>query len=147
MKRIILSHHIESVPSWHNMRPHLCHVSHSPEFEDLRFITGGKEAKQKIAMTTPVFMSDGGTNAAMAFVMPTKLKAGDVPKPAEEQLRLPPLALVLPRRRYNFLRRIFLNCAIMGGPAWSCRASTPVRARLAWSSSTTSMVCLPLTNC
>ena len=34
-----------------------------------RFITGGNEGKQKIAMTTPVFMSGGGTNATMAFVL------------------------------------------------------------------------------
>ena len=53
-----------------------------------RFITGGNEAKQKIAMTTPVFMSGGGTNEAMTFVMPAKLKAGDVPKPADEQVRV-----------------------------------------------------------
>jgi DNA gyrase inhibitor GyrI len=53
-----------------------------------RFITGGNDTKQKIAMTTPVFMSGGGTNAAMAFVMPAKLKTGDVPKPKDEQLRV-----------------------------------------------------------
>ena len=53
-----------------------------------RFITGGNEAKQKIAMTTPVFMSGGGTNEAMAFVMPAKLKPTDVPKPKDEQLRV-----------------------------------------------------------
>lgn len=41
---------------------------------------------------------------------------------------------------YGLLRRMFLNWAIMGGPAWSWRASTPLRARLASSSSTTSMV-------
>jgi len=32
-----------------------------------RFITGGNEAKQKIAMTTPVFMSGEDTNATMAL--------------------------------------------------------------------------------
>jgi hypothetical protein len=48
-----------------------------------RFISGGNEAKQKIAMTTPVFMSSSGTNATMAFVMPAKLKTGDVPKPSD----------------------------------------------------------------
>ena len=53
-----------------------------------RFITGGNEAKQKIAMTTPVFMAGGGTNASMAFVMPAKLKTADVPKPKDEQLRV-----------------------------------------------------------
>ena len=48
-----------------------------------RFITGGNEAKQKIAMTTPVFMSGSDSNATMAFVMPEKLKSGEVPKPAD----------------------------------------------------------------
>lgn len=39
-----------------------------------RFIAGGNDAKQKkIAMTTPVLMSGGGTNATMTFVLPTKL--------------------------------------------------------------------------
>ena len=53
-----------------------------------RFITGGNDTKQKIAMTTPVFMSGGGTNASMAFVMPAKLKTADVPKPMDEQLHV-----------------------------------------------------------
>jgi hypothetical protein len=53
-----------------------------------RFITGGNDAKQKIAMTTPVFMSGDGTNASMAFVMPAKLKSADVPKPKDEQVRV-----------------------------------------------------------
>lgn len=53
-----------------------------------RFITGGNDTKQKIAMTTPVFMSGGGTNATMAFAMPAKLKTADVPKPKDEQLRV-----------------------------------------------------------
>lgn len=48
-----------------------------------RFITGGNAAKQKIAMTTPVFMPDNETNATMAFVMPAKMKAGEVPKPSD----------------------------------------------------------------
>lgn len=37
-----------------------------------RFITGANEAKQKIAMTTPVFMSGQNTNRTMAFVLPAK---------------------------------------------------------------------------
>jgi DNA gyrase inhibitor GyrI len=53
-----------------------------------RFITGGNDAKQKIAMTTPVFMSGSGTNVSMAFVMPAKFKTRDVPKPKDEQLRV-----------------------------------------------------------
>jgi hypothetical protein len=48
-----------------------------------RFITGKNEAKQKIAMTTPVFMSGSGSNATMAFVLPAKLPAGEVPKPTD----------------------------------------------------------------
>lgn len=48
-----------------------------------RFITGGNEAKQRIAMTTPVFMSGNETNATMAFVMPAKMKIGEVPKPSD----------------------------------------------------------------
>jgi len=32
-----------------------------------RFITGGTEAKQTIAMTTPVFLYGDETNATMAF--------------------------------------------------------------------------------
>ena len=48
-----------------------------------RFITGANEAKQKIAMTTPVFMSGSDSNATMAFVLPAKLDAATVPKPAD----------------------------------------------------------------
>jgi DNA gyrase inhibitor GyrI len=53
-----------------------------------RFITGGNEARQKIAMTTPVFMAGSESNATMAFVLPAKLKAGDVPRPEDEQVRV-----------------------------------------------------------
>jgi len=48
-----------------------------------RFITGSNEAKQKIAMTTPVFMSGTPSNATMAFVMPAKLTSAQVPKPSD----------------------------------------------------------------
>jgi DNA gyrase inhibitor GyrI len=51
-----------------------------------RFITGGNEAKQKIAMTTPVFMSGSDSNSTMAFVLPAKLKAGEAPKPTDDSL-------------------------------------------------------------
>jgi hypothetical protein len=48
-----------------------------------RFITGGNAAKQKIAMTTPVLMAGGETNATMAFVLPAKMRAREVPKPSD----------------------------------------------------------------
>ena len=48
-----------------------------------RFISGGNAAKEKISMTTPVFMSGNDTNATMAFVLPAKLKTGEVPKPTD----------------------------------------------------------------
>ncbi len=57
-----------------------------------RFITGGNEAKQKIAMTTPVFMSGSDTNATMAFVMPAKMKVGEVPKPLDRAVKVRQLA-------------------------------------------------------
>ncbi len=48
-----------------------------------QFITGANAAKQKIAMTTPVFMSGSDSNRTMAFVLPAKLKAASAPKPAD----------------------------------------------------------------
>ena len=51
-----------------------------------RFITGSNDTKQKISMTTPVFMSSNGTNATMAFVMPAKLTTNEVPKPSDASL-------------------------------------------------------------
>ncbi len=46
------------------------------------FIGGENAAKQKIAMTTPVFISHADrTNATMAFVMPANLSASGTPKP------------------------------------------------------------------
>ena len=53
-----------------------------------RFITGSNEAKEKIAMTTPVFMSGSESNATMAFVMPAKLAGSAVPKPTDGSVRV-----------------------------------------------------------
>ena len=57
-----------------------------------RFITGANEGQQKIAMTTPVFMSGGPSGPTMAFVLPTKLKAAGVPKPADGAVTVRELA-------------------------------------------------------
>lgn len=45
-------------------------------------------------MTTPVFLSDHESNPPMAFVMPSKLKASEVPKPSAKfsPVRIPTLS-------------------------------------------------------
>jgi len=53
-----------------------------------QFISGRNEASQKIAMTTPVFMSGSDTNATMAFVMPAKMTAARAPKPADTSVKV-----------------------------------------------------------
>jgi hypothetical protein len=57
-----------------------------------RFITGANDAKRKIAMTTPVFMSGNPTNATMAFVLPAKLRSGEVPQPLDDAVTVRELA-------------------------------------------------------
>jgi hypothetical protein len=51
-----------------------------------RFITGANADKQKIAMTTPVYLSGGPARPTMAFVMPATLKPASVPKPEDPSL-------------------------------------------------------------
>ena len=64
------------------------------------FITGGNGAKQKIVMTTPVFMSGSDTDATMAFILPAKLQAGTIPKPTNKALTV----RELPAGRFAVLR-------------------------------------------
>ncbi len=64
------------------------------------FISGDNAAKQKISMTTPVFLTGSGTNSTMAFVMPAKLAPGEVPKPADPGL----VVRELPPGRFAVLR-------------------------------------------
>ncbi len=57
-----------------------------------RFITGGNQARQKIAMTTPVYMtadpqSRPSPRRVMAFVMPRDMKAEAVPVPSDASVR------------------------------------------------------------
>lgn len=65
-----------------------------------RYISGGNEAEQKIAMTTPVFMSGEGQNSAMSFVMPADLKTEQVPKPRDKSISI----REVPADRYAVLR-------------------------------------------
>jgi DNA gyrase inhibitor GyrI len=65
-----------------------------------RFITGQNEAKKKIPMTTPVFMSGNDSQATMSFVLPTTLSAEQTPKPLDGSVKV----RVLPAGRYAVLR-------------------------------------------
>ena len=65
-----------------------------------RFITGANAAEEKIAMTTPVFMSGSESNATMAFVLPAKLQADAVPKPSDATVTV----RELPAGRFAVLR-------------------------------------------
>ena len=51
-----------------------------------RFIGGHNETRQKIAMTTPVFLESSSTNAAMAFVMPQAMSVTNTPRPMDRGL-------------------------------------------------------------
>lgn len=65
-----------------------------------RFISGENQAHEKIAMTTPVMMSGSESNATMMFVLPAKLTAENVPKPADSLVRVQ----TLPAGRFAVLR-------------------------------------------
>jgi len=65
-----------------------------------RFITGGNERKEKIAMTTPVFMTGDDTNATMAFVLPAAMRSADVPRPTDSGVTV----RELPAGRFAVLR-------------------------------------------
>ena len=65
-----------------------------------KFITGKNDAKQKIAMTTPVIMLNEGTTASMAFVLPAQLKTSGVPKPEDGNVKV----RELPAGRFAVLR-------------------------------------------
>ncbi len=48
-----------------------------------RYISGGNEADQKIAMTAPVLMKHEGDKQGMSFIVPRDVAAGKVPAPKE----------------------------------------------------------------
>ena len=46
-----------------------------------RYISGGNEAEQQIAMTAPVLVQHKGEESGMSFVVPREVAAGKVPAP------------------------------------------------------------------
>jgi DNA gyrase inhibitor GyrI len=56
-----------------------------------RYISGGNDGEQKVAMTTPVFMADeaeGQTEGTMGFVIPKEVAIRGVPKPASGDVQI-----------------------------------------------------------
>ena len=55
-----------------------------------RYISGSNEGKQKVAMTTPVFMAPESEQASgqMGFVIPKDVAAASVPQPTSEQIKI-----------------------------------------------------------
>ncbi len=53
-----------------------------------RFITGGNEQSEKIAMTTPVLIDSIRDKRTMSFIMPKKTVEKGVPKPTGEKVTL-----------------------------------------------------------
>jgi hypothetical protein len=55
-----------------------------------RYISGGNEDQQKVAMTTPVFMEPENTEGGgkMGFVIPRQVAEQHVPEPANENVQL-----------------------------------------------------------
>lgn len=48
-----------------------------------RYISGGNEAEQKIAMTAPVLMKHEGEDTGMSFIVPRDVAAAKVPAPKD----------------------------------------------------------------
>ncbi len=65
-----------------------------------RFITGGNDAKERIAMTSPVLIDTTKDKKTMSFIMPRKAVEKGVPKPAGETVTLGKL----PAARFAVLR-------------------------------------------
>jgi len=53
-----------------------------------RYISGGNEGEQKIAMTAPVLVQQSGEDRGMSFVVPREVAAGKVPAPKAAEVTL-----------------------------------------------------------
>lgn len=55
-----------------------------------QYISGGNEGKQKVAMTTPVFMEPKSEHSSgqMGFVIPKEVADSTIPNPASDQVNL-----------------------------------------------------------
>lgn len=55
-----------------------------------QYISGGNEVKQKVAMTTPVFMEPESdlADGQMSFVIPKSMSRSKIPRPANSSVRL-----------------------------------------------------------
>jgi DNA gyrase inhibitor GyrI len=53
-----------------------------------RYITGSNQQGQKIAMTTPVFMSEQEANPTMAFLLPKDYQTSNAPLPKDANVKI-----------------------------------------------------------
>ena len=53
-----------------------------------RFIDGGNERSQKIAMTTPVLIDSAPESRSMSFIVPRKVAESGAPKPSGDKITL-----------------------------------------------------------
>lgn len=53
-----------------------------------RYISGGNENNQKVAMTTPVFMESSDSNGKMGFVIPKDVASSTIPEPSSNHVKL-----------------------------------------------------------
>jgi len=57
-----------------------------------RYISGGNETEQKIAMTAPVLVQHEGEQRGMSFVVPREVAAAKVPAPKAEEVSVDTMA-------------------------------------------------------
>ena len=53
-----------------------------------KYISGNNSNNEKIAMTTPVYLSNQNNTNAMEFVMPAKFNMENISKPNDEKIKI-----------------------------------------------------------